>query len=83
MVERVDIPSDMAAARALGQRMLEQVARHGYSGAASFAIKLALEEGLCNAIKHGNSLDPRKKVHVAFEITPERAEITIRRGDRL
>lgn len=58
--------------------MLEQVSRHGYSGAASFAIKLALEEGLCNAIKHGNCLDPRKKVHVAFEITAERAEITIR-----
>ena len=42
-----------------------------------FAIKLAVEEALVNAIKHGNQMDQRKKVHIIYHILPERFEIHI------
>ncbi len=57
--------------------MLEQVARYGYSGSATFAIKLALEEGLNNAICHGNGYDPKKLVEVIYDVNSQRAEIII------
>jgi len=42
-----------------------------------FGIKLALEEALVNAIKHGNQMDRGKKVHISFQVSPERFEIKI------
>ena len=32
-------------------------------------LHLALEEGLANAVKHGNKLDPTKRVHVECELS--------------
>lgn len=37
---------------------------HGYSEAASFAIRLALEEALVNGFRHGNKGSPDKQVTV-------------------
>ena len=43
-----------------------------------FSIKLALEEALVNAIKHGNQMDRAKKVHVALpRLTADRFEVHI------
>jgi len=42
-----------------------------------FGIRLALEEALVNAIKHGNRLDPQKKVHISYRVTTRRFEIDI------
>jgi serine/threonine-protein kinase RsbW len=42
-----------------------------------FAIKLALEEALVNAIKHGNQMDPAKKVHVTCHVHIDRFEVQI------
>ena len=42
-----------------------------------FSIKLALEEALVNAIKHGNQLDPDKSVRVSYRITPDRFDVKI------
>ena len=44
----------------------------------TFAIKLALEEALANAVKHGNCCDPQKRVTVRFSITDEKAVIIVR-----
>ena len=59
---RFDIASDYDEARAVQQRILDAVEAHGYSENAQFALKLALEEALINAVKHGNQLDPKKRV---------------------
>ena len=48
-----------------------------YSEHDIFAIKLALEEALVNAIKHGNQMDPDKRVLVGYQVTPQRFEIRI------
>src|SRR5262245_55109129 len=42
-----------------------------------FGIRLALEEALVNAIKHGNRLDPLKKVHINYKVTTRRFDIAI------
>jgi serine/threonine-protein kinase RsbW len=71
------IPSDYADAREIQRQVREEVERAGYDADAQFAVKLALEEALINAIKHGNQLDPGKRVHVEWQVTPQAIEITI------
>lgn len=71
------IPSDFAASRELQHRIIQQVIHHGYSERNLFAIKLALEEAMINAIKHGNKLDMKKKVRVDYAVTPQHVELII------
>jgi serine/threonine-protein kinase RsbW len=71
------IPSDLGAGQKVQNRILAAAARRGYSPESLFAIRLALEEALINAIKHGNRLDPRKKVTIDARIQPRQVRITI------
>ncbi len=71
------IASDFAAAREAEEALIRTVEKLGYAPPATFAIKLALEEALANAIKHGNGCDPNKQVEVEYDITPERSEFTV------
>ena len=71
------IPSDPAEARRV-QDQIESVLQssqcHDHD---LFSIKLALEEALVNAIKHGNQYDRNKKVQIAYEVQPDRFIIRI------
>jgi serine/threonine-protein kinase RsbW len=71
------IPSDYAAGRAVQNQILDEVRRNGFKGNSYFAINLALEEAITNAIRHGNKLDPKKKVHVETKVSAKRAEIVV------
>jgi len=71
------IPSELAASRDVHKAIMERVESLHYGEQSTFAIRLALEEGLMNAIKHGNKLDPRKTVHVEAKVTAKSTEITI------
>lgn len=74
---KVTIPSDFLAGREVQRRILEGVEKHQFEAQSAFAIKLALEEALINAIKHGNKLDAAKNVHVEANLGPDEAEIII------
>lgn len=74
---QVSIPSDFTAARGVQERICQEVQKHGFASEAVFAVRLAIEEAMINAIKHGNKLDPNKKVHVTATIDTSQAEITI------
>jgi serine/threonine-protein kinase RsbW len=74
---RFVIHSDFAEGRQVQHAILEGIARHHFGPDATFAIRLALEEALINAIKHGNKFDPNKVVRVEASITPQVAEIII------
>lgn len=74
---RFIIASDLAAGRDVQNRIMDDVTRGGFDSRCVFAIKLALEEALVNAIKHGNRLDPCKKVRVEAKVTPKEVEIVI------
>jgi serine/threonine-protein kinase RsbW len=76
-VVRATIPSDYIAGRDVQQAIMNEVQKHNFGTETVFAIRIALEEAIVNAIKHGNRLDPGKKVFVEAKVTPKRAEITI------
>src|SRR5947209_12215217 len=50
----VVIPSDPAAARQVQDEILRGLKAHRFDERDVFSVKLALEEALVNAIKHGN-----------------------------
>ena len=71
------IPSDSAEARRVQEEIEQQLKECLYSEREIFSVKLALEEALVNAIKHGNQFDQNKKVHIAYNVEPERFDIRI------
>jgi serine/threonine-protein kinase RsbW len=71
------ISSDFKAAREAERVVLNELARRGFAPSPTFAVRLALEEGLNNAINHGNGCDPSKKVTIAFDVDETRVAITI------
>lgn len=42
-----------------------------------FALRLALEEAVINAIKHGNKLDPAKRVKIDATVSDDEVVVTI------
>ncbi|MHC5035405.1 MAG: ATP-binding SpoIIE family protein phosphatase [Planctomycetota bacterium] len=57
--------------------ILPVLENEGYGERAIFAVKLALEEAVINAIKHGNELDDTKKVIIGFSIDDNKAVISV------
>ena len=53
------------------------LAARGYEEGAMFAIRLALEEGIVNAFRHGNRSDPKKVVFFRAEIDAHEAMFEI------
>jgi serine/threonine-protein kinase RsbW len=72
------IPSTLVDAKRPEAFILEEVAACGYDEDATFAIKLALEEAMTNAVRHGNGNDPTKRITVRYAVTPERVVICVR-----
>ncbi len=68
------IPSQLAHVE---NAILPVLDSKGYGERNIFAVKLALEEAVVNAIKHGNQLDDTKKVTVSFYIDDDRALISV------
>jgi serine/threonine-protein kinase RsbW len=73
----VTIPSDPAEARRI-QDEIEKLLQSRHVGEHDiFSIKLALEEALVNAIKHGNQMDRSKKVRIAYQLHSDRFDVQI------
>jgi len=72
------IPSDPARARLIQDEIEKALAERHAHEKDVFGIRLALEEALVNAIKHGNQMDPGKRVFVNYRIADNRFEIIIR-----
>jgi len=75
--KKVVIPSVMDDAVNVMQSIVSAVEAQGFSEGAVFAVRLALDEALSNAIRHGNQNDPKKHVTVEYEITEDTARICI------
>ena len=71
------IPSDAAEALRVRDQVEQCLRAAGCHDHDLFSIKLALEEALVNAIRHGNRSDPTKRVHVAYRVLPGRFEVHI------
>ena len=77
-MKQIVVPNDLSAAKEPEQRILSEVTECGYCEKSAFAIKLALEEAITNAFRHGNKCDPNKRIIVKYLVTPERIEIEVR-----
>jgi serine/threonine-protein kinase RsbW len=75
--KELHLPSERGASRRIMEELLDQLASHGWPQADVFAIHLAVEEAITNAIVHGNKLDESKTVHVACCVSPELVRIEV------
>lgn len=70
-IERV-LESDPKQCAELVRELLEMLEMEKWTQDEMFAIRMAVEEAVMNAIKHGNSADRAKKVQVFIRIEPKR-----------
>jgi serine/threonine-protein kinase RsbW len=73
----VVLPSDPTEARSFEDQVEQFLQSQKVSPSDIFSIRLALEEALINAIKHGNQLDPSKKVTISYRLHDNRFEVHI------
>ena len=73
----IDLPSERGSNRQVTDELLTQLGAHGWPPADVFAVHLAVEEAIVNAIVHGNKLDAKKKVHVECEVSTDRVRVAI------
>ena len=59
------------------QQILSAMREKGFGQDDVFAVHLALEEAFLNAVKHGNKMDPLKKVTVDYFIDHDRVDIRL------
>jgi len=71
------IASDLKEARRVQRHIEKQLKSTSFSEREIFGIRLSLEEALVNAVKHGNRLDPLKKVEIEFVVQSDRFEVRI------
>jgi serine/threonine-protein kinase RsbW len=57
------------------REILSALEAGGFSQDDIFAVHLALEEAFLNAVKHGNRMDPTKKVTIEYAVDREKVEI--------
>ncbi len=73
----VTIPSETSEGQAVQARIVEALEVREYPEKDVFSVRLALEEALVNAIKHGNRMSPDKSVEIKCWISDERVRIEI------
>ena len=69
--------SSMRGIEPLVERVSGAMLAAGYPSGDVFAVRLALEEAVVNAIKHGHQGDASKVVRVAYRVTPERVQLEV------
>jgi serine/threonine-protein kinase RsbW len=63
----LSVPDDHAAIHAASDDLLKAVSDLGYPTASQFAIRLAFEEAILNALRHGHKLRPSEPVEVCWQ----------------
>lgn len=72
------VPNDLRYIKGPEARIMAELKRCGYDEDTIFAIKLAFEEAVTNAVKHGNCNDHTKKVHLRYYVDPDRVVFMVR-----
>ncbi|MBI3860615.1 MAG: ATP-binding protein, partial [Planctomycetia bacterium] len=71
------IPSNTAAGQSVQERIIQLLEELRFEDRDVFGIRLALEEALVNAIKHGNQMDPNKSVRIMCRADVQKVRIEI------
>jgi serine/threonine-protein kinase RsbW len=59
------------------KQILSKLETYNFGKDDIFAVHLTLEEAFLNAVKHGNKMDPTKKVKVDYSVDSDKVEISI------
>ena len=73
----VTLPSDIQRGLQVQEQILVELHRRGYGEHDCFCVRLALEEGIINAIKHGNKFDAAKSVKIVATVSDTEANFLI------
>jgi len=76
--ERRLIKHERSQIEAAEKALVDHVERHGYPKAAVFAVRLAFEEAVVNALRHGHQDLPDEPVEVSWRVDPQRVEMSVR-----
>ena len=68
------VPSAVSDVR---KPLLAKLEANNFSQENIFAIHLALEEAFLNAVRHGNKMDPAKKIKIDYLIDADKVEISM------
>ena len=71
------VESKTSAITGVFQQIQAKLVDHNFGKDDIFAVHLTLEEAFLNAVKHGNKMDPSKKVKVEYSIDADKIEISI------
>lgn len=75
---RFELVNDRDAIDAVRDHLVEGMDRMGYSTASAFAVRLAFEEAVSNAFRHGHKdLPPQTPISVEFRVGPDEVEVTL------
>ena len=73
----MEFPSSTRDGLAVQEKLISLMERYAFSMRDVFAMRLSLEEGLTNAIRHGNKLNPEKNVTVNCDIDVSKIRVVI------
>lgn len=65
------LPSDVDLGHAAIDELMHALEESAWSGRELFHVRMAVEEGVVNAIEHGNQRDLSKFVQLDFKVSPE------------
>lgn len=74
----IEIPSSAGEVHRIQCALEREMERFGYDEDACFAVKLAVEESVVNAMRHGNKFDARLRVQVQFQVNDREVRIRVR-----
>ncbi|MBU1260036.1 MAG: ATP-binding protein [Planctomycetes bacterium] len=75
--EKIVLKGIISELRAVCAKVLSWGKNLGYSDDDLFAVHLAMEEAIVNAVKHGNKQDTSKTVSVEYDVSPEKIDISV------
>ena len=71
------IPSNTADGLSAQEKLVAVMEKFEYSMRDIFAMRLSLEEGITNAIRHGNKFAPDKNVIIRCDISTDKMRVVI------
>lgn len=71
------VEGDLEKVYDVEQEIIEDLERQGYDDNALFSIRLALDEALINALKHGNQGDPSRTLKIDYESDGNRVTLSV------
>lgn len=74
---QIVIPSKLSEVTAVQERIISLIETLGYSKEAVFAVRLALDEAVSNAIRHGNGGDVSKQVTIDFDASEQQLTVKV------